>query len=113
MNANGSNLTVVMATYNGARYLEQQLASLEDQIVQPSRLIASDDGSGDDTRQILASFAKQASFDVTIIDGAADRGHHFGAGVDSSPTINSAGQPVPSDEPTDTGHDHLNRSLHG
>lgn len=64
-----SDCTVVMATYNGAKYLAEQLASLEAQAMPPRRLIVSDDGSTDETRDILASFAKDASFDVTIIDG--------------------------------------------
>jgi glycosyltransferase involved in cell wall biosynthesis len=64
-----SGCTVVMATFNGAKYLGEQLASLEAQVLLPSRLIVSDDGSSDATREVVASFAKKASFDVTIVDG--------------------------------------------
>ena len=69
MTGNISNCTVVMATYNGSKYLEEQLASLERQVMHPDRLIASDDGSTDSTREILSAFAKEASFDVVIVDG--------------------------------------------
>ena len=64
-----SDCTVVMAAFNGAKYLAEQLASLEGQVMSPCRLIVSDDGSSDATREILASFAKEASFDVVILDG--------------------------------------------
>ncbi len=69
MGTASSNCTVVMATFNGAKYLAEQLSSIEDQVLRPSMLIVSDDGSSDKTQQILASFAKRASFDVVVIDG--------------------------------------------
>jgi glycosyltransferase involved in cell wall biosynthesis len=58
-----------MATYNGAKFLAQQLASLQRQTLLPQRLIASDDGSTDDTKAILEEFAKRAKFEVVIVDG--------------------------------------------
>ena len=64
-----SDCTVVMATFNGAKYLTEQLASLQNQTTLPRRLIVSDDGSTDATRQILESFANRATFDVVIVDG--------------------------------------------
>jgi glycosyltransferase involved in cell wall biosynthesis len=69
MKATSSECTVVMATYNGAQYLAEQLVSLDQQTVPPARLIVSDDGSSDDTKQILACYAKKAAFDVMIVDG--------------------------------------------
>ena len=69
MRITSSECTVVMATYNGAKYLAEQLASLEQQTAPPARLIISDDGSSDDTKEISASFAKKAAFDVTMVDG--------------------------------------------
>ena len=69
MTITSSECTVVMATYNGAKYLAEQLASLEQQTAPPARLIISDDGSSDDTKEILASFAKKAAFEVTLVDG--------------------------------------------
>lgn len=69
METRSSAYTVVMATFNGADYLADQLASLEAQAMPPCRLIVSDDGSTDTTRQIVASFAKEANFDVVVLDG--------------------------------------------
>lgn len=63
------DLTVVMATLNGAKYLKRQLESIEGQSVRPRRLIVSDDGSTDETRDILSSFAERSSLDVLIVNG--------------------------------------------
>jgi glycosyltransferase involved in cell wall biosynthesis len=65
----GSACAVVMATYNGAKYLTEQFASIEDQAMPPRRLILSDDGSADAARQILENFAQEASFEAVIVDG--------------------------------------------
>ena len=63
-----SNCTVVMATFNGAKYVAEQFASLRDQTMPPCRVIVSDDGSSNTTRK-LASFDKKADFDVIVLDG--------------------------------------------
>lgn len=59
-------ISVAMATYNGARYLQQQLDSLAHQTLQPFELVVGDDGSTDDTLAILTAFATQVSFPVRI-----------------------------------------------
>ena len=51
-----SEITVVMATYNGAKYLEEQIQSILDQSMRPARILIFDDGSSDDTQQIATSF---------------------------------------------------------
>lgn len=62
-------VTVLMATCNGAAYLEQQLRSITIQSRPPTQLIISDDGSTDDTPDILARFINSAPFPVTTITG--------------------------------------------
>jgi glycosyltransferase involved in cell wall biosynthesis len=52
---------IVLATYNGEKYLAQQLNSLVSQSYQNWRLIISDDGSTDTTALILAEFARKDS----------------------------------------------------
>lgn len=52
-------ISVVMATYNGARYLREQLDSVVSQSYPIYELIVQDDGSTDDTLPILDSYAKQ------------------------------------------------------
>lgn len=49
---------ILMATYNGERYLKQQLESLENQTYKNWRLIVRDDGSSDGTLKILNEFKK-------------------------------------------------------
>lgn len=44
---------ILLATFNGAQFLEEQLASLERQSVGVLNVLASDDGSRDETRAIL------------------------------------------------------------
>jgi glycosyltransferase involved in cell wall biosynthesis len=49
-------ISVVMATYNGARYLREQVASILDQLGEEEELVVSDDCSTDDTPGILAEY---------------------------------------------------------
>src|SRR6266481_7015240 len=63
-------VTILLCTLNGARFLAEQLASLERQTFKNWKLIASDDGCWDRTKSILLAFQK--SFEpgkVEIIDG--------------------------------------------
>lgn len=58
--------SIAMATYNGARFLASQLADLAAQTHLPHELVVCDDGSRDETLQILANFAETAPFPVRI-----------------------------------------------
>lgn len=53
-----------MATYNGERYLGEQLASIAAQTRLPDELVIMDDGSTDQTSAIVEAFARKASFPV-------------------------------------------------
>lgn len=53
-------VTIVMATFNGAAFLKDQLNSLIDQTHGAWDLVVSDDGSQDTTRDILDDFAQAA-----------------------------------------------------
>ena len=48
-------ISVCMATYNGGKYLREQIDSILKQISWQDELIISDDGSTDDTLDILRS----------------------------------------------------------
>ena len=52
-------IEVVMPTYNGVRFLEEQVASIYTQTLQPKRLIIRDDGSSDGTQFLLEQLAKK------------------------------------------------------
>ena len=60
-------ISIAMTTYNGERFLEEQLRSLIEQTTLPNELVVCDDGSTDRTQEILAQFAKRASFPVRIV----------------------------------------------
>lgn len=59
-------LSIAMCTYNGALYLPEQLHSIAKQTRLPDELIVCDDGSDDDTREILAAFASKMPFIVRL-----------------------------------------------
>lgn len=63
---NTGRVSVVMAAYNGARWLEEQLLSIANQSVAPFELIVSDDGSTDGTVDLVQRFAAAASFPVRL-----------------------------------------------
>ncbi len=66
----GRTVTILLCTFNGELFLAQQLASLERQTFKNWKLVASDDGSSDQTKSILQAFRK--SFEpgkVQIVDG--------------------------------------------
>jgi len=59
-----TRISVAMATYNGERYLQQQLESIAQQTLHPSEMVICDDGSTDDTLQVIDRFARTAPFPV-------------------------------------------------
>ena len=60
---------VVLCTYQGAPFLDAQLASIADQTAPPDLILASDDGSDDGTRDALAAFADRWSGRMILRDG--------------------------------------------
>lgn len=60
MSANLEPYSVVMPTYNYARYLPQSLGSVLGQTHPPAQVIVIDDGSTDDTPQAMAQYAADA-----------------------------------------------------
>ena len=50
-------VSVVVCTFNGEKYLREQLQSILDQTRPPDEIIVSDDGSTDSTLQIIEEFA--------------------------------------------------------
>jgi glycosyltransferase involved in cell wall biosynthesis len=59
-----------MATYNGEKFLEEQLQSLSKQTRLPAELIICDDTSGDGTVQIIKRFSETAPFPVKLVVNA-------------------------------------------
>lgn len=59
-------ISIAMATYNGEKYLQQQLDSFIAQTRKPDELIICDDKSTDFTLNIINDFIKIAPFDVHV-----------------------------------------------
>ena len=59
--------SVAMATFNGGRFLAEQLDSIVGQSRPPDELILSDDCSTDDTVGLAEAFAARAFFDLVIM----------------------------------------------
>jgi hypothetical protein len=60
-------ISVAMTTYNGERFLKEQLDSIFAQSRLPDELIVCDDRSSDDTPAILSEFAGRAPFPMSVI----------------------------------------------
>jgi glycosyltransferase involved in cell wall biosynthesis len=60
-------IQILLATYNGAPYLAQQISSLLDQTYTNWELLISDDGSTDTTTDILHGYEEQYSGKIRII----------------------------------------------
>jgi glycosyltransferase involved in cell wall biosynthesis len=60
-------ISVAMCTFNGERYLREQLDSIARQTLPPSELIVCDDGSVDSTQEIVADFARSIPFQVRFV----------------------------------------------
>lgn len=61
-----ARVSVALCTYNGSRYVGEQLASIADQSRLPDELVACDDHSTDGTADRLRQFAATAPFHVTV-----------------------------------------------
>jgi len=59
-------VSVALCTYNGGRFLREQLDSIAAQTRLPDELVVSDDRSADGTRQLVESFAAAAPFPVSL-----------------------------------------------
>ncbi len=74
MNAKASTsaprISVAMCTFNGSRYLEEQLESIAQQSRLPVELIVCDDQSTDETLSILKRFKTRAPFAVSIFQNS-------------------------------------------
>jgi glycosyltransferase involved in cell wall biosynthesis len=62
----GQTISIAMCTYNGARYLQDQLDSIAKQNITPDELIVCDDRSTDNTLEILQRFANDLPYPVVI-----------------------------------------------
>jgi glycosyltransferase involved in cell wall biosynthesis len=69
------NVSVAMATFNGEKYIQEQLKSLAGQTHKPYELVVCDDGSADATLSIVDAFSRKAPFPVRIHRNDANLGY--------------------------------------
>lgn len=66
---NTSEVAILMCTYNGERYLSEQLESFLQQTHKNWSLWVSDDGSSDETKNILHDFIASSSIQGRVLQG--------------------------------------------
>jgi len=67
-------ISVALCTYNGARYLPAQLASIAAETRLPDEVVVCDDGSQDETGAIIRAFAAAAPFPVRFTENPVNLG---------------------------------------
>ena len=68
------SISVAIATFNGGGYLAQQLDSIHQQTVRPALISISDDGSSDQTLEIIERFSRVSKIEVRVRIGDGGRG---------------------------------------
>lgn len=63
-----AQIDILLATYNGARFLPEQLQSLLDQTHRDWRLIVRDDGSTDGSLELVKDWAAQNGVNLKVLD---------------------------------------------
>jgi glycosyltransferase involved in cell wall biosynthesis len=72
--SNQSTIVIMMATFNGDKYLYEQLNSIEKQTYKDWQLVVSDDGSNDKTLDILRKFQASQPLNKVIIQKGPRKG---------------------------------------
>ena len=60
------NISVAMATFNGEKYIQEQLDSIRQQTLCPYELVVCDDGSTDGTIDMIKEFSRTVPFSVRL-----------------------------------------------
>jgi glycosyltransferase involved in cell wall biosynthesis len=61
------NISLAMCTYNGEKFLAEQLSSIRQQTRLPDEMVVCDDGSCDSTFLLLQEFARHSPFPVQLV----------------------------------------------
>lgn len=62
-------VAIVLSTYNGEKYLREQIDSILNQTYTNFELIVRDDGSKDDTVKIIKEYIEKSDKEITLIEG--------------------------------------------
>ncbi len=69
-----SSIAVLLSTYNGEKYLAEQLESLEAQRFRAFDLFIRDDGSSDRTREYIKQFQARSNLNIVILESQENVG---------------------------------------
>lgn len=69
-----SLVAILLATYNGEKYITQQLQSIANQTCKDVAVYVHDDGSTDDTLAIVKSFEEKTDLKIVVLDDDRSRG---------------------------------------
>ncbi len=69
-----ASISVALATYNGGRFVEEQLRSILAQDPRPTEIVVADDGSTDETLEIVARIAGEVPGVVRVLEAGARLG---------------------------------------
>lgn len=68
------SVEILLATYNGARFLGEQITSIQNQTYTNWSIVASDDGSTDETRSIIQHYQQLMPGKIRVLEGAEQLG---------------------------------------
>ncbi len=68
------SISVAICTYNGAKYIEAQIDSILNQTQPPQEIIVCDDGSSDDTVEIVRRIAKRTTVKILVMENRDNLG---------------------------------------
>lgn len=71
MICNDKKIAVLLGTYNGEKFLADQLNSLIDQTFQDFKIYVHDDGSKDETCRIINTYKEKCSDKINVIKGSS------------------------------------------
>ena len=61
-------ISIALCTYNGEKFIAEQLQSLFDQTVKADEIVVSDDGSKDKTLEIINEFKNKNDIPIRILE---------------------------------------------
>lgn len=73
MNSNRMNISVIICTYNGAKFINEQIDSILNQSYPAKELIIQDDCSTDNTLEILRKYAARFP-QITVVENKCRQG---------------------------------------
>lgn len=68
-------VVIVLGTYNGGNYIEKQIESFFQQTVLPNELLIADDGSQDNTIEVIERLQQHSPFPISLLQNETNIGY--------------------------------------